>query len=273
MAVLTRRSVMVGAAALAATPAAAIADEAAMPAPLAGLGYKLAWADEFDALDIGETGRRWAPHLWYERPAGADHYSVADSILTLKCLRRGGAWEDCNLATEWADTRGGSFFRGGYFEARMKVPRGWPAFWLFSVNHSRSVAKRPDEPASLCAEIDIYEGDSAHPTSFCGSLHRNTGSQGGIKDTFNHNNCQDLRVDLTRDWHVYAVLWTHSEVVWYLDGAETHRAPAFDSTWQYQFIILGLGAGGVLNGPKPAPGIDTLEMLVDWVRVWQMPGS
>ena len=66
-----------------------------MPAPLAGMGYKLAWADEFDALDIGETGRRWAPNLWYERPAGADQYSVAESVLTLKCLRRGGAWDGC----------------------------------------------------------------------------------------------------------------------------------------------------------------------------------
>ncbi len=269
MALLTRRSVMIGAAALAAAPAAAAARPDA-PAPIAGKGYGLAWADEFDTLDIGEIGRRWTPHLWYERAAGPDHYAVANSILTIKCLRRGGTWDGCDLATEWADTRGGSFFRGGYFEARMKVPRAWPAFWLFSVNHSRGVVPRSGNPATLCAEIDVYEGDSAHPTYFCGALHRNTGNYGAIKDEYNHNNCHDLRVDLTRDWHDYAVLWTRSEVIWYLDGAETHRAPAFDSTWQDDFIVLGLQPGGLLGGPMPADASE-VDLLVDWVRVWTKP--
>lgn len=268
MAVVTRRSLMIGAAALAAAPAGAAAPQDA-PAPIAGKGYSLVWADEFDALDIGESDRRWTPHLWYERPVGADHYGVANSILTIRCLRRGGGWEGCNLATEWADTRGGSFFRGGYFEARMKVPRAWPAFWLFSVNHSRGAVPRSGDPASLCAEIDIYEGDSAHPTYFCGAVHRNTSSQGGVRDEYNHNNCHDLRVDLTLDFHAYAVLWTKSEVIWYLDGAETHRAPAFDSTWQDAFIVLGIEPGGLLGGPSPPADARDVALEVDWVRVWK----
>jgi hypothetical protein len=265
---LSRRSVLIGAAAWGVAPVAARAVPGPnLPAPLAGRGFNLVWADEFDTLDIGATGHRWAPNLWYEHPAGPDQYAVADSILTLKCLRRGEDWAGCQLATEWADTRGGSFFRGGYFEARMKVPRAWPAFWLFSANHSRGVTPRRDDPATLCGEIDIYEGDSAHPNWFCGALHRNTGGQGGINDQYNHNNCQDLRVDLTRDWHDYAVLWTERAVIWYLDGRETHRAPAYDSTWQDAFIVLGIEPGGLLGGPMP-PEAGEVDLLVDWVRVW-----
>ncbi len=269
MSPLTRRSVLIGAAALAAIPVWARADHVAtMPAPLAGKGFTLAWADEFETLDIGATGHRWAPNLWYERPADPSQYGVADSILTLKCLRRSGDWAGCQLSTEWADTKGGIFFRGGYYEARMKVPRAWPAFWLFSANHSRGVIPRRDDPSTLCGEIDIYEGDGDRPTYFCGAVHRNTSSQGGIRDEYNHNNCQkNLGIDLTQDWHDYAVLWTQREVVWHLDGKETHRAPAFDSTWQDSFIVLGLEPGGLLGGRMPEDA-NELDLLVDWVRVW-----
>lgn len=269
---LTRRSLLAGgAAALAmASTARAVTPAEALPPGIAEAGYRLKFAEDFDRLDIGDNGHRWAPRLWYEAPVSDEHYHVADSVLHLRLLRRGARWEGCNIATEWTDTRGGTFFRGGYFAARMKMPRAWPAFWLFSVNHSRGVAARADDPATECAEIDIYEGDSAHPTYFCGTLHRNTGSGGGIKDEFNRNNCSDLGFDLTRGWHVYSVLWTPRFIAWYLDGRETHRAPAYPSTWQDAFIILTIQPGGILNGPQPLDA-EPAELLVDWVRVWQPP--
>jgi hypothetical protein len=268
---MSRRSLLVAGAAAAMGRLAPARGASALPAPIAGMDYRLIFADDFDRLDVGESGHRWAPHLWYERPVTPDHYSAARSIVTIRSFRRGGAWTSGNLATEWADTRGGTFFRGGYFEARMKVPRGWPSFWLFSVDHTRNVRARAADPRTLCAEIDIFEGDSAHPTAFCGAVHRNTGGGGGIEDAFNHNNCHEAGVDLTRDFHLYGALWTKREIVWYLDRRETHRAPAFDSTWQDDFLILGLAAGGVLNGPPPPVGIDEIALEVDWVRVWARP--
>jgi hypothetical protein len=270
---MSRRSLLLGAAATMLPPATGFAREIDLPKPLAGQGYALSFADDFETLDLGEYGHRWAPRLWYQPAVGAEHFSVGGSVLTLRCLRRGRDWQGCNIATEWADTRGGTFFRGGYFEARMKVPHAWPAFWLFSANHTRGVMPRRDDPASLCAEIDVYEGDSAHPTYFCGALHRNTSGQGGIGDEYNHNNCHDLRIDLTLDWHDYAVLWTPTEVVWFLDGAETHRTRSFDSTWQDAFIILGIEPGGLLRGPMPPADANEVALLVDWVRVWtRKPG-
>lgn len=266
MTLMSRRSLVLGGAALALAPTVGVAAEE--PAPIAGLGYKPTFVDEFDTLDVGETGHRWTPHLWYERPADPDQYSVANSILTLRCVRRGGAWQGVNLATEWARATGGTFFRGGYFEARMKVPRAWPAFWLFSVNHSRSVPANYKEPSTLCGEIDIFEGDSAQPREFCGTLHRNTSGGGDIPDRINHNNCLETAHDLTQDWHLYSALWTKREIVWYLDRAETHRTFAFDSTWQDMFLILDVVPGGVLRGPPPPDTLASVDLLVDWVRVW-----
>jgi hypothetical protein len=268
MALLTRRAAVAGAAAFALAPPVRLARAAQDPAPLAEQGYRLTFAEEFDTLDIGDTGHRWAPRLWYEPGVSADHYACANSVLTLRLLRQHGVWQGINIATEWTDTKGGTFFKGGYFAARMKLPRAWPAFWLFSVNHSRNVTPRADDPTTQCAEIDIFEGDSARPKMFCGTLHSNTGSYGGIRDQFNRNNCDTLGQDLTLGWHVISALWTQKEIVWYCDERETHRIPAYPSTWQDQFIILGVQPGGILNGPVP-DGTDPVELLVDWVRVWQ----
>ena len=56
-------------------------------------------------------------------------------------------------------------------------------------------------------------------------------------------------------------------MVWYLDGRETHRAPAFDSNWQDSFMVLGVEPGGLLGGPMPDDA-NEVDLLVDWVRVW-----
>jgi hypothetical protein len=248
-------------------------ERAKEPAPVAGRGYRLVFSDEFDGpLDVGENGRRWCPHMWWERPMERRQYEVSDSNLHVRCFRDNG-WADCNLTTEWADTRGGSFFRGGYFEARINCARAWNAFWLFSVNHSRGVPQTA--PDRWCSELDILETDSAQPNRFVGTLHRNTWAPGntGPPDRQNANNNHELAVDLLGRWHSYAALWTPREVVWFVDDQPVAHSPTFESSWQDMFLILGLGKGGVNGGSPPPTGIDSVEMLVDWVRVWQRPGD
>jgi Glycosyl hydrolases family 16 len=241
------------------------------PAPIAGRGYRLVFDDEFDGpLDVGERGRRWCPHLWYDKAAEPRQYGQRDSCLYLRSFRDAG-WPDCNLTTEWGDTRSGTFFRGGYFEARIRCPQAWSAFWLFSVKHSRGVAK--NGPEDWAGEIDILETDSARPTSVYGTLHRNTSGPryGGPPDKTNASNGHDVHRGVFDDWHSYGVLWTREEVVWFFDDREVSRTPSFESTWQEMFLILGLGKGGVDGGPPPASDVQMIEMLVDWVRVWQQP--
>lgn len=253
----------------AAGPDPASASQAREPSPIAGQGYRLAFSDEFDTpLDVGEAGYRWCPHLWWQRPMEARQYGVGGSSLYLRCFRDNG-WADCNLSTEWADTRGGRFFRGGYFEARITCAKAWNAFWLFSVNHSRGVPKTA--PDRWCSELDILETDSAQPRRLVSTLHRNTGGErnGGPPDRQNRNNNHDVTSDLPGSWHRYAALWTREEIVWFFDEQEVARCPTFESSWQDMFLILGLGKGGVNGGPPPPPEVDSVEMLVDWVRVWQ----
>ena len=142
---------------------------------------------------------------------------------------------------------------------------------LFSVSHSRSVPKLG--PENWAGEIDILETDSARPSRFYGTLHSNTGGekQGGPPDRFNRNFAHEAGTQLLDQWHTYAALWTRDEIVWFLDDREIGRCPAFESTWQEMFLIFDLVKGGVDGGPMPSPEIDMIEMLVDWVRVWQRP--
>jgi hypothetical protein len=241
------------------------------PMPLAGRGYRLVFRDEFDGpLEIGENGYRWSPHLWYDRPAEARQYGVRDSCLFIRCFRDNG-WASCSIAAEWPNTRTGTFFRGGYLEARMKCAKAWNAFWMFSTSQSRSIPK--DSPERWGSELDIVETDSAHPNWFVGTLHRNTGGSqyGGPADGTNHNNIHDVGIDLFETWHVFAALWTRHQVAWFLDGREVARCPTFESSWQPMFPIFGLGPGGVNGGPPPSADVATIELLVDWVRVWQRP--
>ncbi len=249
----------------------ASAGRAREPAPIAGRGYRLVFSDEFEGpLDVGENGRRWCPHMWWAHPMERRQYGVSNSNLYLRCFRDNG-WADCNLTSEWSDTRGGSFFRGGYFEARINCARAWNSFWLFSVNHSRGVPKTA--PDRWCSELDILETDSAQPKRFVGTLHRNTVSPGnpGPPDRQNGNNNHELAIELLGRWHSYAALWTREEVAWFVDDQPIGRCPTYDSSWQAMFLILGLGKGGVNGGPPPPMGTDSVEMLVDWVRVWQNP--
>lgn len=254
-------------------PDPASASLAKEPALLAGRGYRLTFSDEFETpLDVGEVAHRWCPHMWWERPMNPRQYGVRDSSLYLRIFADDG-WRNCNLTTEWADTRGGSFFRGGYFEARIFCARAWNAFWLFSVNHSRALPKTT--PDRWCSELDILETDSAQPRRLVGTLHRNTGgsANGGPPDRQNPNNNHDLSSEILGRWHIYSALWTEDKIVWLVDGKEIARCPTFRSSWQYMFLILGLGKGGVNGGPAPTGDIDMVEMRVDWVRVWQPPSA
>jgi hypothetical protein len=257
----------------AAGPDPASKGRATEPSPIADQGYRLIFSDEFDGpLDVGERGYRWCPRLWWRQPAERRQYGVKDSCLYLRLFRDNG-WSDCAVTTEWSDVSGGTFFRGGYFEARINCAKAWNAFWLFSVSHSRGIPE--NTPQHWNSELDILETDSAQPNRFVGTLHSNTASPGntGPPDQQNTNNNHDMPTPLLGQWHRYAVLWTRRETVWFVDDAPVIRYPAFASSWQDMFLILSLGKGGVNGGPPPPVSAESIEMLVDWVRVWQRPSE
>jgi beta-glucanase (GH16 family) len=71
--------------------------------------------------------------------------------------------------------------------------------------------------------------------------------------------------DLTACFHTYGMLWTATQVSWYLDGRLMMSATPYDSLNQPMFLLLQMWTGG-WTGEPDATTPSTIETQVDWVR-------
>ena len=75
-------------------------------------------------------------------------------------------------------------------------------------------------------------------------------------------------MDMSAGFHTYAVRWTSSDVRWYLDGVQVGQAAPFDSLNQPMHIMFYQWPQSWSRDPD-ATTPNTLDIEVDWVRVWQ----
>ena len=235
-------------------------------------GYKLAFAGEFDRLDLSPDGR--GIHAWYEgiwfnhQHASRKNIFVANSMLCLEWERGQGA-VDTSITTFSPQAGNNGAWRYGYFEARLRwdvVKGAWPAFWLIPVEDATGQDIYNGTKES--GEIDIFEGQGDHPHVFYGTIH----DWVNLRDHANKNNFFALpgNVDLSQ-FHTYGLLWTPGKVTWYLDNQPLHSesTPAIFDRQDF-FLVLTMQEGddwkaGNLSGVT-AP---RMTLNVDWVRVWQ----
>jgi beta-glucanase (GH16 family) len=247
------------------------------PGPIAGQGYTVRFQDDFNSLDATD----WGMGIWYDPGSPANSIFVQNGILNL-VSRRSQGYRDIAVSTE-----GGMHpkkWKYGYFEARMRWTKGngaWPAFWLLSYRHAVNPAwpsinpkcAQNGEPASHCysAELDMFEGQGSEPNVFYATVHRNSSGDYGVQDRQNADNSHGLGQNLTAGFHIYAALWTPSQVIWYLDGQEVGRATPYDSFDQEMFMLFDMFIGGWTTDTD-ASTPDELKTEVDWVKVWQRSG-
>jgi beta-glucanase (GH16 family) len=273
---LTNASPASGAWTVAAEPAPPLPPPASPsePGPISGQGYNKVWADEFDAL----SGSAWGQGIWYDPGAPPNSIFVQGGLLNL-VSRRSDGYPNITLSTEGGGNP--ATFRQGYFEARMKWTKGngaWPAFWLLSYRHATNpswpsvnpICSQLGEPVSHCyaAELDVFEGQGREPNVFYGTIHRNSCGCYGVSNQQNSNNWTNTGIDLTAGFHTYGMLWTPTQVSWYLDGQLLNTASVYDSTDQPMFLLLQMWIGGWTGGTDSSTP-DALTTQVDWVRVWQ----
>src|SRR4051794_3181906 len=238
------------------------------PAPIAGQGYHQVFRDDFNTLDRSV----WDNHIWYDEtpnPAwGSDFQSVdSNGILHLHSARSmiGDTGEPYPYNTITTQTSGKTF-QYGYFEVRMKWPKGdgaWPGFWLYSYKH----ATDSNQCTTQAGEIDVMEGQGSEPNNWYGTVHSNTNGC-SPSDNQNGNNFQETNTDLTAGFHTYAVKWTASSVTWYLDGVQTHSAPTYATDNQQMFLLLQEWTGGWTKDPDSTTPAD-LDNQIDYVTAWQ----
>ena len=158
----------------------------------------------------------------------------------------------------------------GRVEARIKIPYGqglWPAFWMLGSNIT--TVSWP-----TCGEIDIMENIGKEPSTVHGTIHGPgySGANGiGSPDTLPNNQ------KFSDDFHVYAIEWEPNVIRFYVDNTlYATRTPADlpqGTQWVYShnfFIILNVAVGGGWPGNPDSTTVFPQQMLVDYVRVYEM---
>ena len=179
--------------------------------------------------------------------------SVANGDLEMSVAHRSTGWY-----TDLIDTKTTFTQKYGYFEARIKIPKGtglWPAFWNY---YSSSTTVAEIDTMEVCANpIGTNGGNDAS------LLHTTIHWTGG--GSLGH---AYRSVDLSQAFHVYAVDWRSSYIKFYLDGnlvwtfTDTAHIPNVAEP-----LILNLGVGGSWCGAPDSSTPSNATMLVDWVRV------
>ena len=236
-------------------------------------GYELVFADEFNLPNGSQPdSTKWKrcvrnPSRW------AKWISKSKKVVFIKngklvCR----AIPNKDLKTDTAKMLTGAIETKGLFEMlygkvevrmRTNIKRGnSPAAWI-----------RNDPDLPLYSEIDIMESfdDKKEVLNTIHSQYTVSNKKHGEKNSFKVN------IDVTK-WHVYGVIWSPTEVIWYVDGKVTGRYRKSDSAallakhqWTFDqpmFLRLNQSLGNGSVGQNP----DTKTTYVtefDWIRVYQ----
>lgn len=245
---------------------------------------QLVWADEFntpgdfakwqvyngDGCNVGNCNFGNA-ELQVYRPANA---TVTGGFLNIatryETTVEGGRtynYTSAKLQSKVPATGALQTFRFGRIEARMKLPSAqgaWPAFWMLA------------DPGNwpYTGEIDIMEAKHKNPKSVGGTIHYDAGGW--------HFTGRDYisTLDLSADFHVYAVEWGPDQIKWFVDGNLFHTASpktTFAGGWPFNdgnfYIILNTAVGGpgtaYTGFQQPTPTDFPVTTQVDYVRVYK----
>lgn len=241
-------------------------------------GYELVWQDEFNESANGlPNPYEW----WYETGDGGwgnnelqDYVSgtyngvkianVADGKLTITAQKIDGKVRSVRMNT----TKSWTY---GYFEARLKLPKGkgtWPAFWMMPKNFTAW----PKD-----GEIDIMEHVGYHQDYVSSSIH----CTAYVHSHGTQKTKEKYLKGATDEFHVYALEWTPEYIKSYVDGEQLFYYKPEDygkrnyDTWPFDnpfYLKLNLAWGGNWGG---AQGIDESCLPavyeIDYVRVFQKP--
>ena len=253
---------------------------------LASAQYQLVWSDEFSGSTLDAAN--WDPQIGtgtlYGLPAGWGNSELqyytdrTDNVFVsggaLHIVARSESFGGRSYTSARIRSAGLQEFLYGRIEARIQLPSGqgiWPAFWMLPTTS-------PYGTWAASGELDVVESVNTATTIY-GTAHYGDQWPGQVSngDTYSPG------TNFGAGYHVYAMEWEPDEIRWYVDGVEIHtltsaqwfstnsggnpRAP-FDVPFH---LLLNVAVGGDFPGsPNGSVGFP-MEMLVDYVRVYQVP--
>ena len=179
----------------------------------------------------------------------------------------------CSFTSGRLDTQGKLSFKYGFIESRIKMPAGsgnWPAFWMLGDN-----INQVGWPYS--GEMDIVEIHSDRPSITTSATHfsatdtPNTccGNHRFVFDEVNFG-----RVNVSSDFHTYAIAWLPNSISYYFDGQLVGSATPsrVSGKWVFneKFFLILNNAVGSFGGSWA--NLQSSTMSIDWVRSYQLNG-
>ena len=244
--------------------------------------WDLLWSDEFDAAagapidaafwtcEIG--GHGWGNNemeYYTDRVENVSHDGAGNLVITAREETLADStchYGECQYTSARCITQDKVEFTYGRVEARIDIPNGqgiWPAFWMLGANF-------PELGWPLSGEIDILENIGEKNVVY-GTLHGpGYSGGGGIGGAYRAD------VNLDEGFHVYAIDWDPYVIRWYVDGelANLISVNALDGKqWVYDqdfFLLMNLAVGGYWPGYPDETTEFPQEMIVDYVRVYQL---
>ena len=241
----------------------------------------LVWHDEFDGQTLDTTKWRYATHNsgGSEQQAytigRTENVRLENSNLILEA-KKDGYVSGYTWSSGRIDTSGLAGFKYGRLEAKLRydvVSGAFPAFWTIGTcayyptgENIHGVHKSKGTQWAQNGEIDMFEGRGGKGEIGQGGWYNQDDGKGNLSMEFS------TRAIDASEYHVYAVEWTETSIVAYIDDIETGRKDISDIvSWQRpQYIILNMAVGS--TGGYPADDCTSMKMEVDWVRVYAPVG-
>lgn len=238
--------------------------------------WKQIWQDEFE-IDGRPNPENWkfAPRKsadWACYCTDSDSTTfVKDGKLHMRAGLNQSENDTVKYQTACLHSQHKFSFKYGKIEVRAKLDKGkgsWPAIWMMPQN-----PKYGGWPHS--GEIDIMEHLNSD-TIVYQTIHSNYIDIQGKRDHPNYATTEKFEVDA---YNVYGLEWYPDRLDFFVNGEKTFSYPKVkdgdNKQWPFNqdfYIILDQALGGNWVGRINDEDLP-VEMLVDWVRVYQLKNS
>ncbi|WP_273852812.1 carbohydrate binding domain-containing protein [Guptibacillus spartinae] len=245
--------------------------------------WNLVWEDEFNGESIDEDkwnfvqgGDGYGNNEWQHYTNREKNARVEDGSLVIEAHKEQFGGNDYTSAKLTTQNKGDWTY--GRYEIKAKLPKGqgiWPAIWMMPTDYELYSGW----PAT--GEIDIMELLGHDPDTVYGTLHYG-------KPWKNTGESYDLPVgDFSDEYHTFTLDWEPGEFRWYVDGIlyakqndwftknENEAAPyTYPAPFDRDFFMqLNLAVGGNWPGYPDDSTIFPNQMLVDYVKVYELDGE
>ncbi len=258
--------------------------------------WELVWGDEFDYEGPPDPSK-WSFNIWKPGKVNLEdqYYTdrpknvrVENGMLVVEAHLED--YEGARYTSGRIHSAGKADFMYGRFDIRAKVPEGqgtWPAVWMLpsdAFKYATTCEPGADwQGSDTCdawpnsGEIDILE----HVGYQMGHVHGTVHNRAYYWVNWEQRKGRILDHDVDDEFHVYTVEWSHDRIDMFVD--EVHYFTYVNEgtgweAWPYDHpfhLIINIaigGAWGSAGGPTDDSALPQ-KLLVDWVRVYQKPGT